>query len=296
MATNGGAKLNSSAANKPSGGSSSAGAQARKGRKIGTQERPLETGYYDILGVPVTATTDEIKKAYSTFFTSQTFFSQCSHKILGRLAIKHHPDKNPDDPHAEERFKEIAIAYQTLSDDALRRKYNEFGPKESAPEGGYVDPEEVFGAIFGGERFVPIIGNISLARDMKTALQEAEDAEADGEAEKDGKLRLKDAKGREILSPEEKAKKEEKDRIKAEKAREKAAEASSLIPLFFRRSCEVNSNIELQVQKAAARAERVSKLVHNLEHKLSIFTESATGPNDPDVSGSWRTICQLEAE
>jgi hypothetical protein len=120
-----------------------------------------------------------------------------------------------------------------LSDDTLRRKYNEFGPKESAPEGGYVDPEEVFGAIFGGERFVPIIGNISLARDMKTALQEAEDAEADGEAEKDGRPRLKDAKGREILSPEEKAKKEEKDRIKAEKARVKAAEASSLIPLFF---------------------------------------------------------------
>ena len=120
-----------------------------------------------------------------------------------------------------------------MSDDTLRRKYNEFGPKESAPEGGYVDPEEVFGAIFGGERFVPIIGNISLARDMKTALQEAEDAEADGEAEKDGKLRLKDAKGREILSPEEKAKKEEKDRIKAEKDREKAAEASSFISVSF---------------------------------------------------------------
>ena len=58
----------------------------------------------------------------------------------------------------------------------------------------------------------------------------------------------------------------------------------------------MTSNIELQVQKAAVRAERVNKLVHNLEHKLSIFTESATGPNDPDVSGSWRTICQLEAE
>jgi DnaJ-class molecular chaperone len=68
----------------------------------------------------------------------------CSH--TGRLAIKHHPDKNRDDPLAEERFKEIAIAYQTLSDPALRKKYNEFGPKESAPEGGFVDPEEVFGA------------------------------------------------------------------------------------------------------------------------------------------------------
>lgn len=141
---------------------------------------------------------------------------------LGRLAIKHHPDKNPNDPHAEERFKEIAIAYQTLSDDTLRRKYNEFGPKESAPEGGYVDPEEVFGAIFGGERFVPIIGNISLAKDMKSALQEAEETEELDEG--NGKLRLKDAKGRDILSPEEKAKTEEKERIKAEKEKQKSAE------------------------------------------------------------------------
>ncbi|KAF8970957.1 X-domain of DnaJ-containing-domain-containing protein [Flammula alnicola] len=232
---------------------SASGAPSRKGRKIGTQDRPLETGYYDILGVPVTATTDDIKKAYR------------------RAAIKHHPDKNPDDPNAEERFKEIAIAYQTLSDDTLRRKYNEFGPKESAPEGGYVDPEEVFGAIFGGERFVPIIGNISLARDMKTALQEAEEAEGWAD-EQDGVPRPKDSKGREILTPEEKAKKEEKERVKAEKDRQKAAE------------------------KAAARAERVKKLVENMERKLSIFTESATGPDDPDVSSSWRTICQLEAE
>ena len=122
----------------------------------------------------------------------------------GRLAIKHHPDKNRDDPHAEERFKEIAIAYQTLSDPELRRKYNEFGPKESAPEGGFVDPEEIFGSIFGGERFVPIIGHISLAKDMKAALQEEEDNESENVQ--------RDAKGREILSPEEKARREEKAR------------------------------------------------------------------------------------
>ncbi|PPQ95427.1 hypothetical protein CVT26_008448 [Gymnopilus dilepis] len=236
------------------GSSSNGGQQAqKKGRKIGTQERPLDTEYYDILGVPVTATTDDIKKAYR------------------RLAIKHHPDKNPSDPHAEERFKAIAIAYQTLSDPALRKKYNEFGPKESAPEGGYVDPEEVFGAIFGGERFVPIIGHISLARDMKTALQEAEEAEEEGQGEAEGK-RVRDAKGREVLSPEERARKEERERVKAEKEKQRAAE------------------------KAAARAERVSKLVENMERKLSIFTESAAGPDDPDVSRSWRTICQLEAE
>lgn len=137
---------------------------------------------------------------------------------LGRLAIKHHPDKNPDDPHAEERFKEIAIAYQTLSDPVLRSKYNEFGPKESAPEGGYVDPEEVFGAIFGGERFAPIIGQISLARDMKAALQEADEAEENGQgADAIGEGTEGGAKRpREILSAEEKAKKE--------KERQKAAE------------------------------------------------------------------------
>jgi hypothetical protein len=183
-------------------------ASGRKGRKIGTQERPLETGYYDILGVSITATTEEIKKAYRKSASPKIVAKTSSiiHAHTGRLAIKHHPDKNPDDPHSEERFKEIAIAYQTLSDETLRRKYNEFGPKESAPEGGFVDPEEVFGAIFGGERFIPIIGNISLGKDMKAALQEAEEAEHEGE----GKAVNRDSKGRQILSEEEKAKKEEK--------------------------------------------------------------------------------------
>ncbi|KAH9160694.1 DnaJ-domain-containing protein [Lactarius sanguifluus] len=194
----------------------------RKGRKIGTQERPLETGYYDLLGVPV------VSRSNTT------------------------PDKNRDDPNAEERFKSIAIAYQTLSDPQLRHKYNEFGPKESAPE--------VFGAIFGGERFIPLIGQLSLARDMKSALQEADEA-----AGEDAPLVARDAKGREIVSPEEKAKRDEK-------ARKSAAE------------------------KAAAREERVQKLVENLQHKLGIFTENATGPNDPEVIESWRTICSLEAE
>ncbi|KZT01856.1 DnaJ-domain-containing protein [Laetiporus sulphureus 93-53] len=230
-------------ASKSSGSTSSQNQTPRRGRKIGTQEKPLEKKYYDILGVPVDATTDDIKKAYR------------------RLAIKNHPDKNPDDPHAEERFKEIAIAYQTLSDPELRQKYNEFGAKESAPEGGFVDPEEVFGTIFGGERFVPIIGHISLAKDMKAALQEADDMED----EENGKQVQRDAKGREILTPEEKARREEK-------ARKIAAE------------------------KATVRAERVQKLVENLERKLGIFTESATGPDDRQVTQSWRTICQLDAE
>jgi hypothetical protein len=50
------------------------------------------------------------------------------------------------------------------------------------------------------------------------------------------------------------------------------------------------------MQKAAAREERVQKLVENLRHKLGIFTENATSVNDPEVAESWRTICALEAE
>ncbi|KAH9939664.1 DnaJ-domain-containing protein [Epithele typhae] len=210
----------------------------RRSRKIGTQEKPLEMKYYDLLGVPVDATADDIKKAYR------------------RLAIKHHPDKNPDNPHAEEVFKEIAVAYQTLSDPELRRKYNEFGPKESAPDGGFIDPEEIFGTIFGGDRFVPIIGHISLAKDMKSALQEEE-----GE----GEVVQRDAKGREILSPEEKARREEKQR-------------------------------KISAEKAAVRTDRVNKLVESLDRKISIFTESATGADDRQVTDSFRTICKLEAE
>jgi hypothetical protein len=71
----------------------------------------------------------------------------------------------------------------------------------------------VFGAIFGGDRFTPIIGQISLARDMKAALQQAEEAEEDEDAW--GGKKLRDGKGREILTEEEKAKKDEKRRQKS---------------------------------------------------------------------------------
>lgn len=102
----------------------------------------------------------------------------------------------------------------------MRRKYNEFGPKESAPEGGFVDPEELFSNIFGGDRFLPIIGQISLAKDMKSALQEADEQEEESTVvaiTADGRP----VQGRTVvvLSPEEKAKREEKARIAAAEVR-----------------------------------------------------------------------------
>jgi preprotein translocase subunit Sec63 len=62
----------------------------KTGRRIGSDERPLETEYYDILGLTPKATALEIKAAYR------------------RMALKMHPDKNPDDPDAGEKFKSVA--------------------------------------------------------------------------------------------------------------------------------------------------------------------------------------------
>ncbi|MBP5791679.1 MAG: molecular chaperone DnaJ [Kiritimatiellae bacterium] len=65
--------------------------------------------YYEVLGVPKTATEDEIKKAYR------------------KLAMKYHPDRNPGDKAAEEKFKEAAEAYEVLHDAEKRQRYDQFG-------------------------------------------------------------------------------------------------------------------------------------------------------------------------
>jgi len=96
--------------------------------------------YYEILGVSKSATQAEIKKAYR------------------KMAIKYHPDKNPDNKEAEEKFKSCAEAYEVLSDEQKKARYDQFG--HSAFEGGQggfggggMNMDDIFsqfGDIFGG--------------------------------------------------------------------------------------------------------------------------------------------------
>ncbi|KAK1624075.1 DnaJ domain-containing protein [Colletotrichum phormii] len=129
----------------------------------------VDTAYYDTLGVQPTATDVEIKKAYR------------------KLAIVHHPDKNPNDPSAHEKFQEIGEAYQVLSDKDLRAAYDKYGKDSAKPSEGFADPAEFFSSIFGGDAFVDWIGEISLMKDltatMDITMQEGEEGAegADGE-------------------------------------------------------------------------------------------------------------------
>lgn len=93
--------------------------------------------YYEILSVERTASGEEIKRAYR------------------KLAVKFHPDKNPNDPHAEEKFKELGEAYDVLMDEQKRAAYDRYGHAAFAqggrgPGGGFHDPFDIFREVFSG--------------------------------------------------------------------------------------------------------------------------------------------------
>ena len=133
----------------------------RTGAVLAIFRSMAETDLYATLGVSRTASEEEIRKAYR------------------KLARKHHPDVNPNDKKAEERFKEISFAYEVLSDKDKRARYDEFGSAgladgfdpaqareyarwsqgarrspfhERFSEGGEIDLEDLLGGMFGARR------------------------------------------------------------------------------------------------------------------------------------------------
>src|SRR3712207_2233066 len=111
--------------------------------------------YYEILNVAKNASPEEIKKAYR------------------KVAMQYHPDRNPGDKEAEEKFKEAAEAYEVLSDADKRAKYDRYGHQAFAPgTGGFggghaTNMEDIFsqfGDIFGEDIFGNLFGGGSRGR------------------------------------------------------------------------------------------------------------------------------------
>ena len=111
----------------------------------------LKRDYYEVLGITKSASTDEIKKAYR------------------KVAMQFHPDRNPGDKAAEEKFKEAASAYEVLSDADKKAKYDRFGHAAFSPgagggggfSGGGMDMNDIFsqfGDVFGEDMFGGFFG------------------------------------------------------------------------------------------------------------------------------------------
>jgi molecular chaperone DnaJ len=123
--------------------------------------------YYEVLGLNRDASEEDIKKAYR------------------KLAMKYHPDRNPDNPKAEESFKEAKEAYEILSDGQKRAAYDQFGHAGVDPSaggggggGGFADFGEAFGDIFGdlfggGGRRSNVYRGADLRYNMEISLEDA---------------------------------------------------------------------------------------------------------------------------
>ncbi|EGF80591.1 hypothetical protein BATDEDRAFT_11241 [Batrachochytrium dendrobatidis JAM81] len=210
---------------------------------IDLDDHPIDMEYYDLLEIPATASSAVIKKAYYL------------------KAIKCHPDKNLDNPLAEEMFKQISEAYQVLSDPQRRSFYNIHGKAAAVGSEGsvFVDPEQFFRQQFGGDMFVDIIGEISIARDFKDVMA-AKDPSKSNDLTTDSNSSTINP-GTEVPSTD---------------ATTQAKQDSAL----------------MYEQRRLIRKERIQKLSHNLVAKLSLYTDTLAN----ESLNTFRALSTIEAQ
>ncbi|PTU22083.1 hypothetical protein P175DRAFT_0500932 [Aspergillus ochraceoroseus IBT 24754] len=265
----------------------------------------VDTTYYDALGVPPTATELEIKKAYR------------------KLAIVTHPDKNPGDETAHERFQAIGEAYQVLSNPDLRKRYDTHGKEEAVPDHGFEDPNEFFGMIFGGDAFLDLIGEISLLQDLTTRMEittedaEHEDLAAATEEKLDlndeedkasspkpageGKTAATSASGSGTSTPRRYLgqqalmdKSDEEIRMQAAGVSQEERDLRKKEKKKGGLTREQHERLEaFEMERIKAREERVEMLATKLIDKISVWTETDKGT---DVTRAFEEKIRLEVE
>jgi len=121
---------------------------------------PAKRDYYEILGVERQAGAQEIKRAYR------------------KAAMQYHPDRNPGNPEAEERFKEASEAFEVLSDDEKRRLYDQFGHEGPSRAGfsGFDGTQEIFSRF--GDLFGDLFGNLGFSGGRRDGPQRGADLKA----------------------------------------------------------------------------------------------------------------------
>lgn len=267
----------------------------------------VDTAYYDLLEIKTDASELEIKKAYR------------------KLAIKHHPDKNPDDPEASARFQAIGEAYQVLSDKQLRGLYDTYGKEKAVPDAGFEDPSEFFTEIFGGAAFVDLIGEISLIKDITKTMeivqeQEAEEAKAaeaagaGAGANTDGdvgaaaetqtqsskpsstRLAIENGPSEGIPHSESTGGSSHKSSSEHKHVAHSAGASDSLDKKAEKKAKSKQQQKELEAyekERAKVRKERVETLTKKLIDKISVWTEASV---DPRVTAAFQEKIRIEGE
>ncbi|CCH41592.1 hypothetical protein BN7_1133 [Wickerhamomyces ciferrii] len=261
----------------------------------------VDTEYYDILQIKPDATQADIKKAYR------------------KRSVKDHPDKNPNDPNATEKFQAISQAYQVLSNEELRAKYDKHGKESAVPNEGFEDAGEYFAMIFGGEAFVSYIGELSLLKDItKSAELNEEEKEAEAKEEK-----LKEESKEEVKNEDDKPKKDSntntkpnvddttntKDSNNTNKTRSNFNEKVTLRLLQHAENAEAEAESEQQGKETEPKkekskleeheeevqrkkAESIEELSKKLIERLSVLTESEY---DEDCKQAFKSKFEIEA-